>query len=89
MSAAALPKRVVVKLGTGVLTHGIGQLNTARIDALAAGIAGLRASGVEVIVVSSGAVGLGMGRLALKKKPADVSKKQACAAIGQSLLMQT
>jgi glutamate 5-kinase len=85
----AAPKRVVVKLGTGVLTHGIGQLNTDRINALAAGIAGLRAAGTEVIVVSSGAVGLGMGRLALKKKPAEVSRKQACAAIGQSLLMQT
>lgn len=79
----------MVKLGTGVLTHGIGQLNTDRIGALAAGIAGLRAAGTEVIVVSSGAVGLGMGRLALKKKPAEVSRKQACAAIGQSLLMQT
>lgn len=87
--ALAAPKRVVVKLGTGVLTHGIGQLNTDRINALAAGIAGLRAAGTEVIVVSSGAVGLGMGRLALKKKPAEVSRKQACAAIGQSLLMQT
>ncbi len=85
----ALPRRVVVKLGTGVLTTGIGQLNTARIEALAAGISGLRAAGVEVIVVSSGAVGLGMGRLGLGRKPADVSKKQACAAIGQSLLMQT
>jgi glutamate 5-kinase len=85
----ALPKRIVVKLGTGVLTHGIGQLDTDRIAALATGIAELRASGVEVVVVSSGAVGLGMGRLSLKKKPADVSKKQACAAIGQSLLMQT
>jgi len=83
------PKRVVIKLGTGVLTSGIGQLNTERIAALAAGVAGLRAVGTEVIVVSSGAVGLGMGRLGLKKKPADVSKKQACAAIGQSLLMQT
>lgn len=83
------PKRVVVKLGTGVLTSGIGQLNTERIAALAAGVAGLRAAGTEVIVVSSGAVGLGMGRLGLKKKPSDVSKKQACAAIGQSLLMQT
>lgn len=91
MSAASssLPKRVVVKLGTGVLTTGIGKLNTERIGALASGIAGLRAAGVEVVVVSSGAVGLGMGRLDLKKKPADVSKKQACAAIGQSLLMQT
>ncbi len=84
-----LPRRIVVKLGTGVLTTGIGQLNTERIAALATGIAGLRAAGVEVIVVSSGAVGLGMGRLGLKKKPADVSRKQACAAIGQSLLMQT
>lgn len=83
------PHRVIIKLGTGVLTSGIGQLNTARIAALAAGVALLRASGTEVIVVSSGAVGLGMGRLGLKKKPADVSKKQACAAIGQSLLMQT
>jgi glutamate 5-kinase len=82
------PRRVVVKLGTGVLTSGIGQLNTPRIAALAAGVAGLRAAGTEVIVVSSGAVGLGMGRLGLKRKPADVSKKQACAAIGQSLLMQ-
>ncbi|MEY4489567.1 MAG: hypothetical protein RIQ79_2075 [Verrucomicrobiota bacterium] len=88
-AAPATPKRIVVKLGTGVLTHGIGQLNTARITALAAGIAALRAGGTEVIVVSSGAVGLGMGRLGLKKKPSDVSRKQACAAIGQSLLMQT
>lgn len=85
----SVPKRVVVKLGTGVLTYGIGQLDTARIDAISAGIAALRAAGTEVIVVSSGAVGLGMGRLGLKKKPSDVSKKQACAAIGQSLLMQT
>jgi len=85
----ALPRRIVVKLGTGVLTHGIGQLDTARIAALAAGISGLRERGVEVIIVSSGAVGLGMGRLTLKKKPAEVSRKQACAAIGQSLLMQT
>ena len=83
------PRRVVIKLGTGVLTSGIGQLNTERIAALAAGVAGLRASGTEVVVVSSGAVGLGMGRLGLKRKPSDVSKKQACAAIGQSLLMQT
>ena len=93
MPATALtpsaPRRIVVKLGTGVLTHGIGQLNTDRIAGLAAGIAALRRAGTEVIVVSSGAVGLGMGRLGLKKKPADVFRKQACAAIGQSLLMQT
>jgi glutamate 5-kinase len=82
-------KRVVVKLGTGVLTSGIGQLDTTRIAGVCAQIAALRARGTEVIVVSSGAVGLGMGRLGLKKRPAEVAKKQACAAVGQSLLMQT
>jgi glutamate 5-kinase len=83
------PRRVVVKLGTGVLTSGIGELNTDRIDQVCAQLAALRSSGTEVIVVSSGAVGLGMGRLGLSKKPKEVSKKQACAAVGQSLLMQT
>jgi len=85
----AYPKRVVVKLGTGVLTHGIGQLDAGRIAAICAQIAALRTKGVEVIIVSSGAVGLGMGRLGLSRKPKEVSKKQACAAVGQSLLMQT
>jgi glutamate 5-kinase len=88
-SRPAAPRRVVVKLGTGVLTSGIGQLDTGRIADVCAQIAALRASGSEVIVVSSGAVGLGMGRLGLKRRPAEVTKKQACAAIGQSLLMQT
>ncbi|HNC22932.1 MAG TPA: glutamate 5-kinase [Opitutaceae bacterium] len=88
-ATAPRPKRVVVKLGTGVLTSGIGELNTARIAAVCADIAALRAQGTEVIVVSSGAVGLGMGRLGLAKRPKVISQKQACAAIGQSLLMQT
>jgi glutamate 5-kinase len=52
-------------------------------------MAGLRNRGIEVIVVSSGAVGLGMGALGLSKRPRQLPKKQACAAIGQSLLMQT
>src|SRR3954470_19504320 len=85
----AAPRRLVVKLGTGVLTSGVGQLDTARIESMCAQIARLRAQGTEVIVVSSGAVGLGMGRLGLGKRPKDLSKKQACAAVGQSLLMQT
>jgi len=80
---------VVVKLGTGVLTSGVGEIDTARIACVCGQIAALRARGTEVIVVSSGAVGLGMGALRLVKKPKDVSKKQACAAIGQSRLMQT
>jgi len=87
--ASASIKRIVVKLGTGVLTSGIGKLNTARIAAVCAEVAALRARGTEVIIVSSGAVGLGMGRLGLTRKPKEISKKQACAAVGQSLLMQT
>jgi len=82
-------RRIVVKLGTGVLTSGVGQLNSERISSFAAQIAALRHRGVEVIVVSSGAIGLGMGRLGLKRRPEPISKKQACAAIGQSLLMET
>jgi len=82
-------RRVVVKLGTGVLTSGVGQLDEPRIAAICTQIAGLRRAGTEVIVVTSGAIGLGMGRLGLAKRPREVTKKQACAAIGQSLLMQT
>jgi glutamate 5-kinase len=80
---------VVVKLGTVMLTSGVGRLNTERIASICSQIAALRASGTEVIVVSSGAVGLGMGRLALTRKPSETAKKQACAAVGQSLLMET
>jgi glutamate 5-kinase len=83
------PARVVVKLGTGVLTSGVGRLNTARIASVCSQIAALRAAGTEVLVVSSGAVGLGMGRLGLTRRPPQTARKQACAAVGQSLLMET
>jgi glutamate 5-kinase len=73
------PRRVVVKLGTAMLGG---------IAGIAAQLAALRASGTEVIVVSSGAIGLGMGVLKLAKRPKELSRQQACAAIGQSLLMQ-
>lgn len=89
LPSAARPRRIVVKLGTGVLTTGIGQLDTSRITGIARELAALHAQGTEVVVVSSGAVGLGMGALKLAKRPKDVWKKQACAAIGQSRLMQT
>jgi glutamate 5-kinase len=88
-AGAAPPRRVVVKLGTGVLTSGVGRLDSARIAGVAAEIAALRARGTEVIVVSSGAVGLGMGALGLERRPRELSRKQACAAIGQSRLMET
>jgi len=79
--------RIVIKLGTGVLTSGIGQLDRARIEAIAGQVAGLRRDGARVVIVSSGAVGLGMGRLGLKHRPAELARKQACAAIGQRLLV--
>ena len=82
------PRRVVVKLGTGVITSGIGQLDEPRLAALAAQITALRAKGSEVIVVSSGAVGLGMGRLQLEKKPKVIAKKQAKRYAARRLAVQ-
>lgn len=82
------PKRVIIKLGTGVLTSGIGELNEPRIAEISRQIAALRARGTEVIVVSSGAIGLGLGALKLSRRPKETARKQACAAVGQSLLMQ-
>jgi len=67
-AASAAPKRVIVKLGTGVLTSAKGELNTTRIAAVCSEIAALRARGTEVLVVSSGAVGLGMNALGLTKR---------------------
>jgi glutamate 5-kinase len=82
-------RRLVVKLGTGILTEGIGKLDTTRIDALCAQLAALRARGYEVVVVSSGAVGLGMGRLGLGRRPRALAALQKCAAVGQSILTET
>jgi glutamate 5-kinase len=87
--ATQVSRRIVVKLGTGVLTSGVGQLNEPRIASVAAQIAALRREGTEVIIVSSGAIGLGLGALKLSRRPKETARKQACAAVGQSLLMQT
>jgi glutamate 5-kinase len=85
----SLAKRVVIKLGTGVLTSGIGELDTRRIEILCKQVHMLRGRGIDVILVSSGAVGLGMGKLGLKKRPKDLANLQACAAVGQSILINT
>lgn len=82
-------KRVVIKLGTGVLTKGVGALDTARIAGLCRGVAELRKQGHEVLLVSSGAVGLGMGRMGLRRRPSKLSRLQLCAAVGQSMLTET
>lgn len=80
-------KRAVFKLGTGLLTSGKAELDAARINGLCQQVGELRKRGLEVIIVSSGAVGLGMGKLGLTKRPTDLPELQACAAIGQALLM--
>ena len=82
-------KRIVVKLGTGILTSGIGQLDLEVIRNICGQIAELRRQGITVIIVSSGAVGLGMGRLGIKRRPTDLPTLQACASVGQSILIET
>lgn len=80
-------KRIVVKVGTSTLTHGTGRLNIRRVDRLIKTIADLQNAGNEMILVSSGAIGLGMSKLGMKERPKDTPSKQACAAVGQCELM--
>ena len=80
-------KRIVIKLGTSTLTHRTGRLNIRRVERLVKVFADLQNAGHEVILVSSGAVGLGMSKLGLPERPKDTPMKQACAAVGQCELM--
>lgn len=82
-------KRVVVKIGTGVLTEGVGELDTKRMAAICAQVSDLRKKGFQVAIVSSGAVGLGMGKLGIKSRPKRISSVQKCAAVGQGILIDT
>ena len=79
-------KRVVVKVGTSTLTHRTGRLNIRRVENLVKTLADLQNAGHE-IVLSSGAIALGMGKLGMTKRPSDTPGKQACAAVGQCELM--
>jgi glutamate 5-kinase len=79
--------RIVVKLGTGVLTDSRKQPDLEQIRRLTGQIAAVRAQGKQIVIVSSGAVGAGMGVLGFDKRPADLSELQACAAVGQPRLM--
>ena len=79
---------IIVKVGTGVLTQDDGNLNLEAINALSHHIAHLRQDGYATILVSSGAVGAGVPILELKSYPADISMRQAAAAVGQSHLLQ-
>ena len=79
--------RIVVKLGTGVLTDSRKQPDLGQMQQLVAQIAEQSKAGREMVIVSSGAVGAGMGALGYSKRPTDLAELQACAAIGQSRLM--
>ena len=79
---------VVVKVGTNVLADSRGALDRARMQSLADQLARLRQSGKRVVLVSSGAIGAGVGKLNLGKRPTDLPHLQACAAVGQCALMQ-
>lgn len=81
-------QRIVIKLGTGILTKGIGKIDTVRIESICKQISELRNRNIEVLVVSSGAIGMGMGALNLQSRPSTLPKQQACASIGQSRLIQ-
>lgn len=80
-------KRAVIKVGTSCLTYDTGRLNIRHIEELVRIISDLRNRGIEIVLVSSGAIGAGVGRLKLKEKPEDTRKKQALAAIGQASLV--
>lgn len=86
-SSLATVSRIVIKLGTGVLTDSRKQPDLEQMGQLVSQIAAIRAQGKEVVIVSSGAVGAGMGVLGYEKRPGDLSELQACAAVGQPRLM--
>ena len=79
--------RIVVKLGTGVLTDSQKLIDPGQLEQLVAQLAALKKSGKEIVLVTSGAVGAGMGALGHANRPTDLAEKQACAAVGQSRLM--
>ncbi len=81
--------RIVVKLGTSTLAHATGHLNIRRVEEICKVISDIKNAGDEIIMVSSGAIGMGVGKLSLKSKPTDIPTKQAAAAVGQCELMYT
>ena len=81
--------RIVIKVGTSTLTYRNGCVNIRRIESLCKIVSDIMNAGHEVILVSSGAIGMGVGKLRLPKRPEDIAGKQACAAVGQCELMYT
>ena len=81
--------RVVIKVGTSTLAHSGGRLNIRRVELLCKVLSDLKNAGNQVILVSSGAIGMGVGKLGLPGRPEDMPGKQAAAAVGQCELMYT
>ena len=81
--------RITVKVGTSTIAHPTGQLNIRHVETLCKVMSDLKNAGHELILVSSGAIGMGMGKLSLRERPADMPTKQAAAAVGQCELMYT
>lgn len=81
--------RIVIKIGTSTLTHRTGNLNIRRMEELCRVVSDLKNAGYGIILVSSGAIGMGMGKLGLQNRPSDMPGKQAAAAVGQCELMYT
>ena len=79
--------RIVVKIGTSTLAHATGHLNIRRVEQLCKTMSDIKNAGHEVILVSSGAIGMGVGKLGLRCRPTDIPTKQAAAAVGQCELM--
>ena len=79
--------RIVIKIGTSTLAHSTGRINIRRVEELCKVISDLKNAGNEIILVSSGAIGMGVGKLSLGGKPSDIPTKQAAAAVGQCELM--
>ncbi len=80
-------KRIVVKVGTSTLTYPSGHLNLRRVETLVKVLSDLKNSGREILLVTSGAIGVGAGKLGLPERPQDIAGKQAAAAVGQCELM--
>ena len=81
--------RIVVKIGTSTLAHATGHLNIRRVEQICKILSDIKNAGHEVILVSSGAIGMGVGKLGLRERPRDIPTKQAAAAVGQCELMYT
>ena len=81
--------RIVIKIGTSTLAHPTGHLNIRLVEQLCKVVSDIKNAGHQVILVSSGAIGMGVGKLGLRQRPRDIPSKQAAAAVGQCELMYT